>query len=74
MYLETWQNTISHCSALQHEPTPPLIVPQILTARVYRIAVETPLQDAPMLSKQLGNTVLLKREDMQVRCYAAGFS
>lgn len=38
---------------------------QILTARVYRIAVETPLQHAPMLSKQLGNEVLLKREDMQ---------
>ncbi|KAI8466923.1 MAG: tryptophan synthase beta subunit-like PLP-dependent enzyme [Monoraphidium minutum] len=38
---------------------------QILTARVYRIAVETPLQAAPMLSKALGNTVLLKREDMQ---------
>ncbi|KAI3431360.1 hypothetical protein D9Q98_004417 [Chlorella vulgaris] len=38
---------------------------QILTARVYKIAVETPLQHAPMLSKQLDNTILLKREDLQ---------
>lgn len=39
---------------------------QILTARVYKIAVETPLQPAPILSKQLGNSILLKREDLQV--------
>ncbi len=34
--------------------------------QVYKIAVETPLQHAPMLSKQLDNTILLKREDLQV--------
>ncbi|PRW39107.1 threonine deaminase isoform A [Chlorella sorokiniana] len=37
----------------------------ILTAKVYKIAVETPLQEAQQLSKQLGNTIMLKREDLQ---------
>jgi len=34
--------------------------------QVYKIAVETPLQEAKQLSKQLGNTIMLKREDLQV--------
>ena len=38
---------------------------KILNARVYEVAVETPLQPAPTLSAKLGNTVLLKREDLQ---------
>ena len=38
---------------------------KILTARVYDVAVETPLEEAPNLSRRLGNTILLKREDMQ---------
>ncbi|MGH8730227.1 MAG: threonine ammonia-lyase, biosynthetic [Burkholderiales bacterium] len=38
---------------------------RILTARVYDVAVETPLELAPALSSRLGNTLLLKREDMQ---------
>ena len=38
---------------------------KILTARVYDVAEETPLEIAPNLSKRLGNTILLKREDMQ---------
>ena len=38
---------------------------RILTARVYDVAVETPLELAPALSARLGNTLLLKREDMQ---------
>lgn len=33
--------------------------------QVYRIAVETPLQATPLLSKALGNEILLKREDLQ---------
>jgi len=37
----------------------------ILTSRVYDVADETPLDDAPRLSKRLDNTVLLKREDLQ---------
>lgn len=38
---------------------------QILTARVYDVAQETPLEIAPNLSKRLKNKILLKREDMQ---------
>ena len=38
---------------------------QILTSRVYEAAVETPLDETPELSRQLGNRVLLKREDLQ---------
>ncbi len=38
---------------------------RILAARVYDVAIETPLDGAPMLSEDLGNTVLLKREDRQ---------
>ncbi|MFB2835381.1 threonine ammonia-lyase, biosynthetic [Floridanema evergladense] len=37
----------------------------ILTARVYDVAQETPLEYAPNLSKRLNNKILLKREDMQ---------
>jgi len=37
----------------------------ILTSRVYDVAHDTPLEVAPRLSRQLGNTVLLKREDLQ---------
>jgi threonine dehydratase len=40
-------------------------VKKILTSRVYDVAVETPLQPAGQLSRRLGNTVLLKREDLQ---------
>ncbi len=38
---------------------------RILTARVYDVAVETPLERATRLSRRLGNQVLLKREDLQ---------
>ena len=38
---------------------------RILTARVYEVAEETPLEPADNLSARLGNRVLLKREDMQ---------
>lgn len=38
---------------------------QILTARVYDVAQETPLEYAPSLSKRLKNRLILKREDMQ---------
>lgn len=38
---------------------------RILNARVYDVAIETPLEAAPDLSRRLGNTVLLKREDLQ---------
>lgn len=38
---------------------------RILTARVYDVAQETPLEIAPNLSARLHNKLLLKREDMQ---------
>jgi threonine dehydratase len=38
---------------------------QILTARVYDVAQESPLEFAPNLSARLNNQLLLKREDMQ---------
>jgi len=38
---------------------------RILNARVYDIAIETPLELAPSLTRRLGNNLLLKREDMQ---------
>jgi len=38
---------------------------KILTARVYDVAQETPLEAARSLSARLGNQILLKREDTQ---------
>jgi hypothetical protein len=38
---------------------------RILKARVYEVAVQTPLEVAPRLSRRLGAQVLLKREDQQ---------
>lgn len=38
---------------------------RIDAARVYDVAIESPLELAPSLSARLNNTVLLKREDMQ---------
>ena len=38
---------------------------KILTARVYDVAIESPLDPAAKLSARIGNRVLLKREDQQ---------
>jgi threonine dehydratase len=38
---------------------------RILRARVYDVAIETPLERAPRLSSRLCNEVLIKREDLQ---------
>jgi len=51
----------SQTSALQ----PADYLKKILTARVYDVAVETPLEPARALGQRLHNTVLLKREDQQ---------
>ena len=40
-------------------------IERILKARVYDVAIESPLEAAPRLSRRLGNEVLLKREDLQ---------
>ena len=38
---------------------------RILKAKVYDVAIESPLDAAPRLSRRLGNEVFLKREDLQ---------
>jgi threonine dehydratase len=38
---------------------------RILNAKVYDVAIESPLDSARALSRRLGNQVLLKREDLQ---------
>ena len=40
-------------------------IERILRARVYDVAVETPLDFAPILSNRLNNKVYIKREDLQ---------
>ncbi|MFN9644610.1 MAG: threonine ammonia-lyase, biosynthetic [Cyanobacteriota bacterium] len=46
-------------------PEPSPYLQRILRARVYDVAIESPLEHAPNLSRRLGNRVLLKREDLQ---------
>jgi len=38
---------------------------KILSARVYDVAIESPLEPAPAISRRTGNHILLKREDKQ---------
>lgn len=40
-------------------------IEKILTACVYDVAEQTPLEHAPQLSERIGNDVLFKREDLQ---------
>ncbi len=40
-------------------------IERILKARVYDVANESPLEEAPRLSRRLDNRILLKREDLQ---------
>jgi threonine dehydratase len=40
-------------------------VEKILKARVYDVAIESPLEQMPRLSHRMGNTFWLKREDLQ---------
>ncbi len=40
-------------------------VRRILQATVYDVAIESPLEPAPLLSQRLGNTIRFKREDQQ---------
>jgi threonine dehydratase len=46
-------------------PEPSPYLQRILRARVYDVAIESPLDGAPNLSRRLDNRVLLKREDLQ---------
>src|SRR5688572_4524003 len=38
---------------------------KILTAKVYDVAIESPLEAAPAISRRLRNLLLIKREDKQ---------
>lgn len=40
-------------------------IKKILEAEVYDVAIESPLDDAPLLSARMGVPVMLKREDLQ---------
>lgn len=40
-------------------------IERILRARVYDVAIETPLDQAPILSKRYDNAIYIKREDLQ---------
>jgi len=42
-----------------------LYIKKILQSRIYDLAIETPLERAPIMSERLNNEVLLKREDIQ---------
>ena len=44
---------------------PQRYIKKILDARVYDVAIESPLTKARSLTKRLGNNILLKREDLQ---------
>jgi threonine dehydratase len=56
-------------ATLEETPNAPLglmdYLQKILTARVYDVAVESPIELARKLTKRLGNQVWLKREDTQ---------
>ena len=45
--------------------TPADVLRRALLARVYDVAIKTPLDPAPRLSRRLQNQVLIKREDLQ---------
>ncbi|GFR47671.1 hypothetical protein Agub_g9415 [Astrephomene gubernaculifera] len=53
------------CAANQWRFQPDGYLRAILTARVYDVAIQSPLEEARKLSEAVGNTVLLKREDLQ---------
>ncbi len=44
---------------------PHTYIKRILDARIYDVAVETPLDQARLLSRRFDNNILLKREDLQ---------
>ena len=61
----TEASSSSNAPAPATAATPDGMLQRILRARVYDVAIESPLDPAPGLSARLGNTVLLKREDLQ---------
>lgn len=56
--MTTWLNHIGNSM-------PQNYVQKIKDAKLYDLALKTPVDEAPLLSHRLNNTVLLKREDLQ---------
>ena len=55
----------ANCDTGGMSEAPESYLQRILRARVYDVAIESPLDPAPNLSARLHNRVLLKREDLQ---------
>lgn len=53
------------CGEKKRMSVPEWYLRKILTAQIYDVAKETPLEEATTLSKRLDNRILLKREDLQ---------
>ena len=53
------------CGEKKRMSVPEWNLRKILTAQIYDVAKETPLEEATTLSKRLNNRILLKREDLQ---------
>ena len=56
---------IAHYFVIHSICMPSNYLKKILRAKVYEVAIVTPLDMAHSLSERLHNTVLLKREDLQ---------
>lgn len=70
----SWKEVQYEAGSIGHRAPPPTVVDEkkqmeyitkILGSKVYDVAIETPLQLAPLLSSQLGISLWLKREDSQ---------
>lgn len=57
------------CCRIIADMTHPDYLEKILTAQVYDVAIETPLDAAPNLSARIGNSVLTKRVVTCSRCF-----
>jgi len=56
---------MTHFSGYKNAPMSQRYIKKILDARVYDVAIETPLTDARLLSARFNNHIMLKREDLQ---------
>jgi len=54
-----------NCDEKKRMSVPDRYLRKILTAQIYDVAKETPLEEAATLSERLQNRILLKREDLQ---------
>lgn len=64
-FLHTLQQGATGCAENMWRYEPSGYLKKILTAKVYDVAVETPLEHAARTSDSLGVDLFLKREDLQ---------